>query len=183
MSYKLNFFGFEIMFFLNNMLDKEYVYVCELGVIINLDVFEDIEYLECAVGILEIIFCCYNFGGVFELGIDIMDNFGEVKFGMIKDQFFEVFVILKEKGVKIFGIYFFLVFNIVIYFYYLELVCQFFELVVEIKEKLGILLDFINFFGGIGVNYCLDQELNDIVLIGEGVCKVYEEVFMLVGFG
>ena len=42
-------------------------------------------------------------GGVFELGTDIMDNPGEAKFGMTKDQLFEAFAILKEKGAKTFG--------------------------------------------------------------------------------
>ena len=48
-------------------------------------------------GIPEIISCRYNPGGVFELGTDIMDNPGEAKFGMTKDQLFEAFAILKEK--------------------------------------------------------------------------------------
>ena len=39
----------------------------------------------------------------FELGTDIMDNPGEAKFGMTKDQLFEAFAILKEKGAKILG--------------------------------------------------------------------------------
>ena len=60
--------------------------------------------------------------------------------------------------------------------YYPELARQLFELAVEIKEKLGISLDFINLSGGIGVNYRPDQEPNDIALIGEGVRQVYEEV-------
>ncbi len=34
----------------------------------------------------EIISCRYNPGGIFELGTDIMDNPGEAKFGMTKDQ-------------------------------------------------------------------------------------------------
>ena len=60
---------------------------------------------------------------------------------------------------------------------------QLFELAVEIKEKLGISLDFINLSGGIGVNYRPDQEPNDIALIGEGVRQVYEEVLTPVGLG
>ena len=54
---------------------------------------------------------------------------------------------------------------------------------VEIKEKLGISLDFINLSGGIGVNYRPDQEPNDIALIGEGVRQVYEEVLTPAGLG
>ena len=88
MSHKLDFPGSEIMFSSNNTPDKEYAYARELGATINLDAFEDIEHLERAAGIPEIISCRYNPGGVFELGTDIMDNPGEGKFGITKDQLF-----------------------------------------------------------------------------------------------
>ena len=183
MSHKLGFVGPEIMFSSNNTPDQEYAYARELGATINLDAFEDIEHLERAAGIPEIISCRYNPGGVFELGTDIMDNPGEAKFGMTRDQLFEAFAILKEKGAKTFGIHSFLASNTVTHLYYPELARQLFELAVEIKEKLGISLDFINLSGGIGVNYRPDQEPNDIAMIGEGVRKVYEEVLTPVGLG
>ena len=183
MSHKLDFPGSEIMFSSNNTPDKEYAYARELGATINLDAFEDIEHLERAAGIPEIISCRYNPGGVFELGTDIMDNPGEAKFGMTKEQLFEAFAILKEKGAKTFGIHSFLASNTVTHLYYPELARQLFELAVEIKEKLGISLDFINLSGGIGVNYRPEQEPNDIALIGEGVRKVYEEVLTPAGLG
>ena len=85
MSHKLNFPGSEIMFSSNNTPDNEYSYARELGATINLDAFEDIKHLEHAAGIPEIISCRYNPGGVFELGTDIMDNPGEAKFGMTKE--------------------------------------------------------------------------------------------------
>ena len=183
MSHKLDFPGSEIMFSSNNTPDQEYAYAHELGATINLDAFEDIEHLERAVGIPEIISCRYNPGGVFELGTDIMDNPGEAKFGMTKDQLFEAFAILKEKGAKTCGIHSFLASNTVTHRYYPELARQLFELAVEIKEMLGISLDFINLSGGIGVNYRPDQEPNDIAVIGEGVRKVYEEVLTPAGLG
>jgi len=183
MSHKLGFAGPEIMFSSNNTPDQEYTYAHELGATINLDAFEDIEHLERAAGIPETISCRYNPGGVFELGTDIMDNPGEAKFGMTKNQLFEAFAVLKEKGAKTFGIHSFLASNTVTHLYYPELARQLFELAVEIKEKLGISLDFINLSGGIGVNYRPEQEPNDIAMIGEGVRKVYEEVLTPAGLG
>ncbi|WP_269797313.1 diaminopimelate decarboxylase [Streptococcus sp. SM5] len=183
MSHKLGFTGPNMMFSSNNTPDQEYAYAHELGATINLDAFEDIEHLERATGIPEIISCRYNPGGVFELGTDIMDNPGEAKFGMTKEQLFEALVILKEKGAKTFGIHSFLASNTVTHLYYPELARQLFELAVEIKDKLGISLDFINLSGGIGVNYRPDQEPNDIDLIGEGVRQVYEEVLTPAGLG
>ena len=58
------------------------------------------------------------------LGTDIMDNPGEAKFGMTKDQLFEAFAILKEKGAKTFGIHSFLASNTVTHLYYPELARQ-----------------------------------------------------------
>ena len=92
MSHKLGFAGSDMMFSSNNTPDREYAYARELGATINLDAFEDIEHLERAAGIPEIISCRYNPGGVFELGTDIMDNPGEAKFGMTKEQLFELAV-------------------------------------------------------------------------------------------
>ena len=57
---------------------------------------------------------------------------------------------LKEKGVKSFGLHAFLASNTVTNEYYPTLAAQLFELAVEIKNELGISLDFINLSGGVG---------------------------------
>ena len=51
------------------------------------------------------------------------------------------------------------------------------ELAVKLKEETGAHITFINLSGGIGIPYRPDQEPNDIRVIGEGVRKVYEEVW------
>ena len=70
MSHKLDFSGPEIMFSSNNTPNQEYAYAHELGATINLDAFEDIEHLERAAGIPEIISCRYNPG----LGTAVSDD-------------------------------------------------------------------------------------------------------------
>ena len=61
--------------------------------------------LEQAIGhIPETISCRFNPGGLFKISNDIMDNPGDSKYGMTKDQLFEAFKILKSKGAKEFGI-------------------------------------------------------------------------------
>ena len=47
-----------------------------------------------------------------------------------------------------------------------------FELAVELKEKTGAHIKFINLSGGVGIPYRPDQEPNDIMVIGEGVRRV-----------
>ena len=44
-------------------------------------------------------------------------------------------------------------------------------------------IKFINLSGGVGIPYRPDQEPNDILAIGEGVRKVYEEILVPAGMG
>ena len=112
-----------------------------------------------------------------------MDNPGDAKYGMTHDQIIEAFKILKSKGVKHFGIHSFLASNTVSNEYYPALAKILFELAVELKEKTGVDIRFINLSGGIGIAYKPDQEENDIAVIGEGVHKVYDEVLTPNGMG
>lgn len=183
MSKKLGFEGSDIMFSSNNTPADEYRYAREIGATINLDAYEDLACLKEAAGIPEVISCRYNPGGVFELGTDIMDHPEESKFGMTKAQLIQAFSELKDLGAKKFGIHAFLASNTVTNDYYPELARELFELAVEVVEKTGVDLDFINLSGGIGVNYRPEQEENNIAIIGEGVRKVYEEILTPAGLG
>lgn len=180
----LHFKGEEIMFSSNDTPAEEFVYADKIGATINLDDFSHIEFLEKAIGhIPETISCRFNPGGVYEISNGIMDNPGDAKYGFTKDQIIEGYKILKEKGAKRFGIHAFLVSNTVTNDYYPALARTLFELVVEIKEKTGCKIDFINLSGGVGIAYKPDQTPNDIRVIGEGVRKVYEEILLPAGMG
>ena len=183
MADKLGFSGKEIMFSSNNTPADEFVYARELGATINLDAYEDIAFLKSVTIIPKVISCRYNPGGVFELGTDIMDNPEEAKFGMTKEQLIQAFIELKELGVEEFGIHALLASNTVSNDYYPELARQLFELAVEVVEKTGVHLGFINLSGGVGVNYKPEQEPNDIAIIGEGVHRVFNEILKPAGLG
>ena len=183
MSDKLGFTGDEIMFSSNDTPAEEFVLAKKLGATINLDDFTHIDFLEKTAGIPEKICCRYNPGGTFSISTTIMDNPGDAKYGMTKDQIVEAYRILKGKGVKRFGMHAFLASNTVTNDYYPVLARTLFEVAVEIKEKTGVKLDFINLSGGVGVPYTPDKEPNDILAIGEGVRKVYEEILVPAGMG
>ena len=183
MADKLGFSGKEIMFSSNNTPADEFVYARELGATINLDAYEDIAFLKSVTGIPKVISCRYNPGGVFELGTDIMDNPEEAKFGMTKEQLIQAFIELKELGVEEFGIHALLASNTVSNDYYPELARQLFELAVEVVEKTGVHLGFINLSGGVGINYKPEQEPNDIAIIGEGVHRVFDAILKPAGLG
>ena len=183
MSDKLGFTGDEIMFSSNDTPAEEFILAKKLGATINLDDFTHIDFLEKTAGIPEKICCRYNPGGTFSISTTIMDNPGDAKYGMTKDQIIEAYRILKDKGVKRFGMHAFLASNTVTNDYYPVLARTLFEVAVEIKEKTGVKLDFINLSGGVGVPYTPDKEPNDILAIGEGVRKVYEEILVPAGMG
>jgi diaminopimelate decarboxylase len=176
--------GEDIMFSSNDTPAEEFTYAAKLGATINLDDITHIAFLEKTIGRLpETLSCRYNPGGVFKISTDIMDNPGDAKYGFTTEQLFEGFRILKEKGVKNFGIHSFLASNTVTNEYYPTLAKTLFETAVKLKEEVGVSVKFINLSGGIGIPYRPDQEPNDIRAIGEGVRKVYEEVLVPAGLG
>ncbi len=176
--------GNEIMFSSNDTPAEEYEYAAKLGAIINLDDITHIDFVEKILGKLpETMSCRYNPGGVFRMSNGIMDNPGDSKYGFTTEQMFEGYRILKEKGVKNFGIHAFLASNTVSNEYYPVLAKELFELAVRLEKETGADIKFINLSGGVGIPYTPDQEPNDIRLIGEGVRKVYEEILLPAGMG
>ncbi|MFI3209195.1 MAG: diaminopimelate decarboxylase [Eubacteriales bacterium] len=174
--------GSDIMFSSNETPACEYEYAEKLGAIINLDDITHIDFLEETIGYIpELISCRYNPGGLFKISNDIMDNPGDAKYGMTTDQLFEAFKILKSKGAKEFGIHAFLASNTVTNEYYPMLAKVLFEVAVKLQKETGVHIKFINLSGGIGIPYRPGQASNDIRAIGEGVRKVYEEVFVPAG--
>lgn len=175
--------GEEIMFSSNDTPPEEFVYADKIGATINLDDFTHIEILDKLIGIPETISCRFNPGGYFQIANSIMDNPGDAKYGFTKEQLIEGFKILKSKGAKKFGIHAFLASNTVTNDYYPELAKILFELAVEVRDKTGCDIKFINLSGGVGIPYKPDAEPNDILKIGEGVHKVYDEVLTANGMG
>lgn len=183
MSEAVGSVGSEIMFSSNATPPEEFVKARELNAIINLDDFTHIAFLEKVAGLPKRICCRYNPGGVYEVSNGIMDNPGDAKYGMTKEQMIEGYKILMSKGVEEFGIHSFLCSNTVTNDYYPMLARTLFELAVELKEKTGAKITFINLSGGVGIPYRPEQPANDIFIIGEGVRKAYEEVLVPAGMG
>lgn len=176
--------GDDIMFSSNDTPAQEFQYAYEMGAIINLDDITHIEFLEKAIGCIpKKISCRFNPGGIFEVSNGIMDNPGDAKYGMTREQIFQAFRILKEKGAEEFGIHAFLASNTVTNEYYPLLAKQLFELAVELQKETGAKVSFINLSGGVGIPYTPDQEPNDIRVIGEKVRQVYQEVLTVAGMG
>lgn len=188
MSEKCGIKGQDIMFSSNDTPAEEFKKAAELGAIINLDDITHIDFLNGITGVPKTICCRFNPGGVFTLGasgeaVQVMDNPGEAKYGMTEEQIIEAYKRLKELGAEEFGIHSFLASNTVTNDYYPALGGILFRLAVKIKEETGIALSFINLSGGVGIAYKPDQTGNDIMAIGEGVRKQFEEILVPAGMG
>lgn len=184
LSEAMGFSGDKIMFSSNVTPAEEYVKANELGAVINLDDITHIDFLEETLGYIpKKISCRFNPGGMFQLSNGIMDNPGDAKYGMTEEQIFEAFRILKAKGAEEFGIHAFLASNTVTNEYYPKLAGVLFELAVRLQKETGAHITFINLSGGVGIPYRPEQEGNDILAIGEGVRKVYEEILVPAGMG
>ena len=189
MSDRCGFTGSEIMFSSNETPACEFELAAKLGATINLDDFTHIDFLKDTIGYIpETISCRYNPGGVFQLssskeGFQVMDTPGDSKYGFTTQQLYEGFKKLKSMGAKHFGIHSFLASNTISNDYYPTLAGILFKLAVDLQEKTGCHIDFINLSGGVGVPYRPDQPENDILAIGEGVRKQFEEILVPAGMG
>ena len=176
--------GESIMFSSNDTPTEDFLLADKLGAIINLDDITHIDYLEKTVGhIPEKVSCRYNPGGNFEISNTIMDTPGDAKYGLTKPQMFQAFRLLRDKGVKEFGIHAFLASNTVTNDYYPTLAAVLFRLAVELKNELDVHISFINLSGGIGIPYREDQMSADILDIGDRVRKVFNQILVPAGMG
>lgn len=177
--------GADIMFSSNATPDEDFLLARKLNAQINLDDFTHIEILDKLCGIPDTISCRYNPGGEFKTSEkgNVMDTPKDAKYGFTHDQLIEGYKLLKEKGAKRFGMHAFLASNTLTNDYYPVLAEILFKTAVEIKEKIGISLEFINLSGGVGIAYRPGEKSNDIEIIGKGVEDVYNKILVPAGLG
>lgn len=183
MADAVGFKGDEIMFSSNDTPAEDFQLARKLNATINLDDITHIDFLEQVADIPDTISCRFNPGGHFAIANNIMDNPGDAKYGMTREQLTEAYKRLMAKGVKHFGLHAFLASNTVTNDYYPELARILFKVAVELKEETGASIEFINLSGGVGIPYRPEQPENDIMVIGEGVRKAFEEVLVPAGMG
>ncbi|MEZ5335326.1 MAG: diaminopimelate decarboxylase [Methanolobus sp.] len=156
-------------------LQRNLIKARELSAIINLDDISHIEYLEETAGLPEIVCCRYNPGPLKE-GNAIIGNPEEAKYGFTREQLFEGYRTMKEKGVKRFGMHTMVASNELDPAYFIETAKILFELIAEISNELDIRFEFVNLGGGIGIPYRPEQEAVPYDVIAKGVAKAYDEI-------
>ncbi|MDH3346425.1 MAG: diaminopimelate decarboxylase [Kiritimatiellaceae bacterium] len=172
--------GEELIFTSNDTPAYEYQKAKDLGAIINLDDISHIDYLEKEVGLPELICCRYN-PGALKAGNAIIGHPEEAKYGFIREQLFDGYRTLRDKGIKRFGLHTMVASNELDGSYFVETAHLLFELVGELSAELGIEFEFVNIGGGIGIPYKPEEKSVDLSAVGEGIRKLYEE--LIVGKG
>ncbi len=99
----------------------------------------------------------------------------DAKYGLTKAQLFEACKIMKQKGVKRFGIHTMIASNDLRKESFVTTAEMLLDLVVGISNEVGVKFDFINLGGGIGIPYKPEQVEVDLDFVARGVKKAYEE--------
>lgn len=174
LSEKVGITGEDIMFSSNDTPANEYKKAKELGAIINLDDISHIPFLEKHAGIPEVI--CFRFNpGPARTGNVIIGDPKEAKYGFTREQLIEGYRICKEKGIKRFGLHTMIVSNELNQDNFVETARMLFGIVVEVYEKLGIKIEFVNLGGGIGIPYRPEDKAVNYEYIAAQIKKEYDK--------
>ena len=176
--------GDKIVFTSNDTPANEYQKAAELGAIINLDDISHIEFLEKSLGgkLPEMLCFRYNPGPLKE-GNVIIGKPEDAKYGFTREQLFEGYRILRDKGVKRFGLHTMVASNELNPDYFVETSQMLFDLVVELNRELGISFEFLNLGGGIGIPYRPEQTAVDLAYVGRKIKAAYEKTIVANGLG
>jgi diaminopimelate decarboxylase len=167
--------GEDIMFTSNDTPANEFVKARELGGIINLDDISHIDFLEKAAGIPELIFFRYN-PGALKKGNAIIGNPEDAKYGLTREQLFQAYKIVREKGAERFGLHTMVASNELDPDYFVETAKLLFATAVDLKKELDIRIETINLGGGVGIPYRLDQKKVDIKYVGARIKEVFNDI-------
>jgi diaminopimelate decarboxylase len=165
--------GEQIMFSSNDTPADELKKARAMGAIINLDDISHIGFLEEQTGLPALVCFRYNPGSL-RGGNTIIGEPREAKYGFTREQLFEGYRILKEKGVRRFGLHTMIVSNELRSGAFIETAALLFDLVIEISQSLGIRFEFVNIGGGIGIPYQPGQKAVDLAIVSRGIKDAYE---------
>jgi diaminopimelate decarboxylase len=174
--------GENVMFTSNDTPPEEFQKARELGAIINLDDISHIPVLEACAGLPETICFRYN-PGPLKKGNVIIGHPEEAKYGFTREQLFEGYRSVRDKGVRRFGIHTMVASNELDPMYFVETAEILFSLVAELSRELGIRFDFVNIGGGVGIPYRPEDAPVDLQVVSEGIRRRCEEIIVRRGLG
>jgi diaminopimelate decarboxylase len=172
--------GEALMLTSNETPASEYKAAKDMGAIINLDDISHIPFVAKNCGFSDIVSCRYNPGPLKD-GNAIIGKPEEAKYGFTREQILQGFAQLRELGVARFGLHTMVASNELNPDYHIETARILFELAVELFQKLGIRLEFVNIGGGAGIPYRPDQVALDYEYVATGMRAAYDQLIVPAG--
>ena len=174
--------GEQVIFTSNETPAEEFQLAYKQGNIINLDDITHIEFLRDALDgkFPELICFRYNPGPLKE-GNAIIGKPEEAKYGLTREQIFEAYKKSRDFGAKRFGLHTMVASNELNPDYFVDTAKMLFELTVELKEKLGIKIEFLDLGGGIGIPYKPGQKKVDLFEVAKKIRALYDSMIVPAG--
>ena len=174
--------GEEIMLTSNDTPWEEFQKAIALGAVINLDDLSHLDYMAEHAGLPEVLSFRYNPGDLIE-GNDIIGKPVEAKYGLTRPQMFEGYRCAQEMGVKRFGLHTMVISSELRTEAFLLTARIMFELAAELKQNLGICVEFVNLGGGFGIPYRPEENPIDYAAVGAGIERLYNDIMRPAGLG
>ena len=174
--------GEKVIFTSNETPAEEFRVAYKNGNIINLDDITHIEFLRDALDgkFPELICFRYNPGPLKD-GNAIIGKPEEAKYGLTREQIFEAYKKSRDFGAKRFGLHTMVASNELNADYFVDTAKMLFEIAVELKEKLGIKLEFLDLGGGIGIPYKPEQKKVDLEEVAKKIRALYDSMIVPAG--
>jgi len=174
--------GEQVIFTSNETPAEEFQLAYKQGNIINLDDITHIEFLRDALDgkFPELICFRYNPGPLKD-GNAIIGKPEEAKYGLTREQIFEAYKKSRDFGAKRFGLHTMVASNELDPNYFVDTAKMLFELAVELKEKLGIKIEFLDLGGGLGIPYKPDQKKVDYFEVANKIRALYDSMIVPAG--
>lgn len=181
---KVGLVGEEVMFTSNDTPASEMKKAAQIGAIINLDDITMIPFLEEHAGIPDVICFRYNPGKLRKTAEgNVIGTPEEAKYGLTRSQLFVAYKIMRDKGVKRFGLHAMIASNDLNENTFIQTANMLFYLVGELSHELRIKFEFVNLGGGLGIPYRPEQKPIDIEKVSRGIQAAYEDKIVNRGLG
>ena len=169
--------GDRVMFTSNETPDEEFRAAFDLGAILNLDDISHVEALRSALGGRFPSTICFRYNpGPARTGNAIIGNPSEAKYGLTRPQILEAYPLARSLGATRFGLHTMVVSNELNPDYHVETARMVFALALEIFEKTGIRVSFVNNGGGLGIPYKPGVAPMDLSVLARGIAAAYDEL-------
>lgn len=170
--------GDMVMFTSNDTPATEFRYAFERGNICNLDDITHIDFLKTALRgkFPSVISFRYNPGPLKKGGNAIIGKPEEAKYGLSRGQIFDAYKLCRDEGVKRFGLHTMVASNELNAAFFADTAKILFDLCIEIKERLGIRIDFVDLGGGIGIPYRPEEKPVDLFEVASLIKALYDKI-------